>query len=60
MTKGTLAVAGFAALGVALPASSASMTALGAGGGALLVGGIGVGATLIAASVGLLLSLIHI
>lgn len=55
MTKGTLAVAGFAALGVALPASSASMTALGVGGGALLVGGIGVGATLIAASVGLLI-----
>lgn len=56
MTSGTLAVAGFAALGVALPASSASMTALGVGGGALVIGGVGVGATLIAASVGLLLA----
>lgn len=56
MTSGTLAVAGFAALGVALPASSASLTALGVGGGALLIGGVGIGATLLAASVSLLIA----
>lgn len=56
MSRGTLAAAGFAALGVALPAAStASMTALGVGGGALLVGGVGIGTMLAAASVGVLL-----
>ncbi len=55
MARGTLAVAGFAALGVALPASTTSLAAAGAGGGALLFGGIGIGGTLLAASVGLLL-----
>lgn len=55
MSKSTLAVAGFAALGVALPAaSSASITAV--GGGAMLFGGIGVGTALLAASVSLLIA----
>lgn len=44
MVSSSLAAAGFAALGVALPASQTSLFAAGAGSGALLFGGAGVGA----------------
>ena len=53
--SGTLAIAGFAALGIGLPASTASLTVVGVGGGALAIGGLSLGSTLIAASVSLLL-----
>lgn len=56
LRSGSLAVFGFAALGVVVPAASTTaLTAAGAGGAALVIGGLGVGGTLVAAGAATLL-----